>query len=170
LTNACFVASIGARTVRDWRNPAALLGAALARDALLRDRFAHATLVAPPVVLGPLAVDVVAVPHIDGLLLAGDASGFIDPMTGDGLRFAFRGGELAARAALRVLDHGWDGIHEALASERAAAFAPKWRFNRALRALVSSPRAVAAAGMAARLAPAALRAIVAHAGDCNVPA
>jgi 2-polyprenyl-6-methoxyphenol hydroxylase-like FAD-dependent oxidoreductase len=28
--------------------------------------------------------------------LAGDAAGFIDPMTGDGLRFAVQGGELAA--------------------------------------------------------------------------
>ena len=38
--------------------------------------------------------------RFDGLLLAGDAAGFIDPMTGDGLRFAIRGGELAADAAL----------------------------------------------------------------------
>ena len=40
---------------------------------------------------------------ISGLLLAGDAAGFIDPMTGDGLRFAVRGGVLAAaRRARRV--------------------------------------------------------------------
>ena len=38
-----------------------------------------------------------------GLLLAGDAAGFIDPMTGDGLRFALAGAELAAAVALEVL-------------------------------------------------------------------
>ena len=41
------------------------------------------------------------VPGAPGLLLAGDAAGFIDPMTGDGLRFAVRGGELAARGRAR---------------------------------------------------------------------
>ena len=40
---------------------------------------------------------------IDGLLVAGDAAGFIDPMTGDGLLFAVRGGELAAEAALEAV-------------------------------------------------------------------
>ena len=70
------------------------------------------------VVLGPLAVDVpdpAAIP--DGLLLAGDAGGFVDPMTGDGLRFAIRGGELAGLAALRVLRHGWSGVQQQLASQ-----------------------------------------------------
>ena len=37
--------------------------------------------------------------HAGTVLLAGDAAGFVDPMTGDGLRFAVEGGELAARAA-----------------------------------------------------------------------
>jgi hypothetical protein len=44
----------------------------------------------------------------EGLLVAGDAAGFVDPMTGDGLRFAVRGGELVADAALthaRFRDH-----------------------------------------------------------------
>ena len=116
--------------------------------------------------LGPLAVDV-APPAIDGLLLAGDAAGFIDPMTGDGLCFAVRGGELAAAAALQVLDHGWSGVHAQHAAARRRDFGGKWRFNRALRALVASPRALAAATLGARLAPAALRAVIARAGDCQ---
>ena len=53
----------------------------------LRERFADARMTTAPVVLGPLAVDAAA-PGAPGLLLAGDAAGFIDPMTGDGLRFA----------------------------------------------------------------------------------
>src|SRR5439155_12108605 len=116
---------------------------ALAAAAMLRDRFAGARLAAPPAVLGPLAVDVdAAAAAIPGLLLAGDAAGFIDPMTGDGLRFAVHGGELAAAAALHALEHGWTGVHAELDADRRRAFAGKWRFNRALRALVASPRGV----------------------------
>jgi flavin-dependent dehydrogenase len=141
----------------------------LARDPVLADRFARARLIAPPAILGPLAVDVCARAP-DGLLLAGDAAGFIDPMTGDGLRFAVRGGELAARAALQALEHGWPGVHAALSGERRREFAPKLRFNRALRGLVAHGSAVRAAEIAATVAPAALRAVVRRAGDCAVRA
>ncbi len=85
---------------------------------------------------------------IDGLLTAGDASGFIDPMTGDGLGFATRGAELAAAAALRALEHGWSGIHARLNRERRDLFRGKWRFNRAMRALVASPSAIDATAAA----------------------
>ena len=121
---------------------------------------------APPVVLGPLAVESPRT-TIDGLLFAGDAAGFIDPMTGDGLRFAIQGGELAATAALQALEHGWTGVHTRLAGDRRRAFASKWRFNRALRALVSSARAIDTAAVATRLAPGILRAVIARAGDCQ---
>ena len=95
----------------EFRNPEALLRGELAQDARLADRFAGARLLGPPVVLGPLAVDTSA-RSIDGLLLAGDAAGFIDPMTGDGMRFAVRGGELAGQAALDALQHGWRGVQD----------------------------------------------------------
>ena len=84
------------------------------------------------------------------------------------MRFAVRGGELAAAAALRALEHGWQGVHRWLAAERRAEFGGKWRFNRALRALVGSPRAVDTAALGARLAPAAIHRILAHAGDCHL--
>jgi len=166
LTNVCVVkpSQPGDTALGD---PAELVRHELARDPILRDRFADARFVQPPVVLGPLAVDVTGA-AIDGLLLAGDAAGFIDPMTGDGLRFAVRGAELAAGAALAALEHGWAGVHRRLAEERRAEFGGKWRFNRALRALVASPRAVAAAAFGASVAPGVLRAMIAHAGDCSV--
>ena len=166
LTNVCLVRPSGAGDTA-LADPAGLLTRALAADSQLRDRFADARLVAPPVVLGPLAVES---PHttIDGLLFAGDAAGFIDPMTGDGLRFAVQGGELAAAAALQALEHGWTGVHARLARDRRRAFASKWRFNRALRALVSSARAIDAAAVATRLAPGILRAVIARAGDCDL--
>ncbi len=118
-----------------------------------------------PVVLGPLAVDT-RDRSIDGLLLAGDAAGFIDPMTGDGLRFAIRGAELAAAAAVEVLAHGWSGVHARLAYARRTEFAGKWRFNRSIRSLAASPSAVAVATAGARLAPAMLRRAMIYAGDC----
>lgn len=165
LTNVCVVRSSGPADP-ELADPRALLARELARDPVLRDRAAGARLATPPVVLGPLAVDPVP-STVDGLLLAGDAAGFIDPMTGDGLRFAVRGGELAASAALEVLAHGWAGAHARLAAARQREFAGKWRFNRALRALVGSPRALDAATLGARVAPAVFRAVIAHAGDCH---
>jgi flavin-dependent dehydrogenase len=151
----------------DFRDPPGLLRAAIAAEPMLRDRFSGRKVVRDPIMLGPLAVDVVR-HDMNGLILAGDAAGFIDPMTGDGLRFAVRGGELAAAAALEALNHGWTGVHARLATTRAREFSPKWRFNRALRTLVASPFAVTAAGQAARVAPGVVRRLVARAGDCDL--
>jgi flavin-dependent dehydrogenase len=146
-----------------------LLSAELARDPWLRDRFADARPVQPPVVLGPLAVDVENA-HLTGLLLAGDAAGFIDPMTGDGLRFAIRGGALAAGAALGALTTGWSGVHDRLHAARVREFGAKWRFNRVLRSLVTYPSMVQGSAFAARLLPGVLRRMISTAGDCGVAA
>ena len=117
--------------------------------------------------LGPLGVDCPGA-GAPGLLLAGDAAGFVDPMTGDGLRFAFRGGELAALEALGALSSGRvEDAHVRLAQARAAEFASKWRFNRTLRLLVAYPGAVRAAGYAATLAPQVLRRAIRYAGDVH---
>lgn len=162
LTNACVVVSEprgGALS-----DPGLLLLASLKRDALLADRFAGARMVTAPAVLGPLAVDTRGA-GLDGLLLAGDAAGFIDPMTGDGLRFAFRGAELAAGIALRVLRGQTANAAAELELERAREFGGKWRLNRALRAMVASPRAVTWAARGARVCPPLVRRIIRAAGD-----
>ncbi|HZP47134.1 MAG TPA: FAD-dependent monooxygenase [Vicinamibacterales bacterium] len=165
LTNVCLVRAWtpGADPIRDSR---ALLARTLADDPRLRDRFAGAQMIAAPVVLGPLAVDVAPL-ALDGLILAGDAAGFIDPMTGDGLRFAVRGGEIAAAAALEALARGWAGVHRRAAARRRREFGGKQRFNRALRRVVGAPALVAAATVSARVAPAMLQRVIAHAGDCR---
>ncbi|HVJ26831.1 MAG TPA: NAD(P)/FAD-dependent oxidoreductase [Vicinamibacterales bacterium] len=134
------------------------------QDAELGGRFARAVMLKAPTVLGPLAVDAVA-SGMPGLLLAGDAAGFIDPMTGDGLRFAFRGGELAAQFALDALEGGLETAHLRLDRARRHEFGAKWRFNRVLRALASSPAAVRAAGLGASLAPPMLAHVISYAGD-----
>lgn len=109
---------------------------------------------------------------VAGLLLAGDAAGFIDPMTGDGLRFAFSGAALAVSVTLDVLA-GRLTLESAplqLGAARRAAFGAKWRFNRSLRALVTSGSAVGAAAVGARLLPSVFEAIIRYAGDCHVAA
>ncbi|MBA3270520.1 MAG: FAD-dependent monooxygenase, partial [Acidobacteria bacterium] len=168
LTNACLVVPHQAGD-GGWRDAAARLTGAIEGDPSLAPRFARARLVEPVHVLGPMAVDASA-PGVPGMLLAGDAAGFIDPMTGDGLRFAVLGAVLAAAAALDVLAGRLDqtAALAQLSKERQRTFAAKWRFNRAVRALVASPRAVGAAAMAARVFPSAFAAVVRYAGDCGV--
>jgi flavin-dependent dehydrogenase len=167
LTNVCLVKpSAGAD--RDLRDPSAALTAALSADTVLRDRFARARFLSAPTVLGPLAVDLVDTPVPDGLLLAGDAAGFVDPMTGDGLRFAVRGGELAAGAAIHAVAHGWAGVQSRLAADRQREFGAKWRFNRTLRAAVGSPLAVRTATIGAPYLAPILQSIIRRAGDCDL--
>ncbi len=163
ITNVCLVGEFAERPGM-LRHPAQVVDRMLAADWLLRDRFAGARLIAKPTVMGPLAVDAVGA-GTRGLLLAGDAAGFIDPMTGDGLRFAIEGGMLAARAAVEFLEARLPDPHVQLASWRASAFAGKYRFNRSLRFLVSSPVALSVAEPAARLAPGLIDRVIARAGD-----
>jgi flavin-dependent dehydrogenase len=162
LTNACVV--VAEPRSGALSEPSALLVATLRRDPTLAERFAGASMVTPPKVLGPLAVDAAGA-GVPGMLLAGDAGGFIDPMTGDGLRFAFRGAELAAAAALCALADGTFDAAAWLAAERRREFGGKWRMDRALRSLVASPRAVAWAARGARLCPPLVRQVISAAGD-----
>lgn len=136
-------------------------------DAELAPRFSRARLVDAPVMLGPMAVDSRAAGE-PGLLLAGDAAGFIDPMTGDGLRLALASAELAAAVALDVLAGrvSRGRAHRELWRQRQAAFGSKWFFNRRLRSLVASPRGVAGAATAARIVPSLFEWMVRYAGDC----
>ena len=167
LTNVCLVKP-AAPADADLRDPLGAVQKALAGDRVLRDRFSRARFVATPTVIGPLAVDATGVPPPDGLLLAGDAAGFVDPLTGDGLRFAVRGGELAAEAALRALAHGWPGVHDQLAAWRRREFETKYRFNRALRGVVGSPVTVRLATAGALLLQPILRSLIYRAGDCDL--
>jgi flavin-dependent dehydrogenase len=145
---------------------ASVIENAIAADPALRARFAGARRVSDISVLGPLAVEAAAA-GCAGMLLAGDAAGFVDPMTGDGLRFAIRGGELAAEAALKELETGVPAHTELLAS-RTREFADKWRVNRALRSLVGSRRALACAAAVARAWPMPVQRLVGIAGDVDL--
>jgi flavin-dependent dehydrogenase len=161
LANVCVVT--GPRP--DGRTPLDVMRGVIDGDPAIRARFERARFETPVRVLGPLAVDVRA-SGVDGLLLAGDAAGFVDPMTGDGLHLAMQGAVLAVREALGVLDSSdFVGAVARLAGARRRAIAPKQRFGRALRRLVDSSSAVGAAGLGARLAPGVVRWAVRYAGD-----
>lgn len=165
IANACVVMPHSHGT-NSWRDLTSLLIGTLAGDPRLAPRFATARMIDAPVGLGPMAVDV-PMPGAPGILLAGDAAGFIDPMTGDGLNFALRGAELTAQIARQVLN-GELGAAAApirLRVARDEAFVAKWRFNRGLRQLVASPRGVSGAAMAARLLPGIFEAMIRYAGD-----
>jgi menaquinone-9 beta-reductase len=161
ITNACVVTPNLA-----GRSPAQVLISALKADAQLRDRFSDARIVTAPICLGPLSVDARAA-GARRLLLAGDAAGFVDPITGDGVRFAIRGAELAAREAFDALEHGPDAAHVRLLASRRREFAAKWRFNRTMRWIVTYPAAIRAARYGVAMIPRLLQEAIRYAGDVH---
>ncbi len=88
--------------------------------------------------IGPMARKVgrVAGP---GYLLVGDAAGFLDPFTGEGVHRALRGAELAAEAVEGALRRG-DDVPVGYERSRWAAFADKERLCKIIQLLLSSPR------------------------------
>ncbi len=121
-------------------------------------------------VMGPLAYRV-REPRADGLVLVGDAAGFYDPFTGEGLYTALRSAELLAEVAAPALKRG-DVSAAALAPYAAArreAFAAKARLTRALQIVI---RHRATANAAARLLgrrPALLSTLMGIIGDFVPP-
>jgi flavin-dependent dehydrogenase len=104
----------------------------------LARRIAGAEQVAPVQALGPLAYRVVP-PDLGGVLLVGDAAGFYDPFTGEGIFAALLGAELAAETAARALRTG-DCSAAALApyeAARRAAFRDKAWVTRALQFVIA---------------------------------
>jgi len=87
--------------------------------------------------LGPLAYQVIP-PRCGGVLLVGDAAGFYDPFTGEGLYAALRSAELATEVAHTALTAG-DCSRPVLASfgrVRHAAFRDKERLTRVLQVVI----------------------------------
>ena len=107
----------------------------------LARRVAGAERVAPIEAMGPLAYRVETPAH-GGVLLVGDAAGFYDPLTGEGIFSALRGAELAAETASRALARG-DVSAAGLAEyreARRAGFGDKQRFTRALQFVIARRR------------------------------
>ena len=94
--------------------------------------------VAPIASLGPLAYRV-APPSEGGVLFVGDAAGFYDPFTGEGIFSALRSAELAAETVAGALRADDVSAATLRVYERArrAAFADKARVTRLLQALIA---------------------------------
>jgi flavin-dependent dehydrogenase len=132
----------------------------------LARRLAGAARVAPVRAMGPLASRV-ADPGVGGVLLVGDAAGFYDPFTGEGVYAALRGAELAAETAVRALREGdvSAGRLAAYARARRAAFAGKARVTRGLQLLIRHRRLANAAARLLARRPALLDAVLGVVGD-----
>lgn len=114
-------------------------------------------------VAGPLAVGTRA-PGSAGLLLAGDAAGFADPSTADGLSLAVQGGRLAALEAMKTLEDGAFTVATGrLADARHRTFGRKLQFDRWVRRCVTTRAGVDAASMGARVFPGAARVAIRYA-------
>jgi len=136
----------------------------------LARRLAGARRVAPLSSMGPLAYRVTP-PREGGVLFVGDAAGFYDPFTGEGIFTALRSAELAAdtlATALRADDVSAVAL-AAYGRARRAAFADKERVTRALQALIGRRRLanLAARWLAAR--PSLLDTLLGVIGDYVPP-
>jgi flavin-dependent dehydrogenase len=124
----------------------------------------------PVMAMGPLAYRV-GEPRVGGVLLAGDAAGFYDPFTGEGLYTALRSAELLAEAAHPALTTG-DVSAAALApyaQARHAAFADKARVTQALQFIIAHRRLANTAARFLQRRPALLNTLMGVIGDFTPP-
>lgn len=95
-----------------------------------------------------------------GVFMIGDASGVIDPLTGNGMAMALQSAVIAAPHLLKLAAGGQrDVIENAYRNAHRATFTPRIRWSRAVAALLSRPRALDLALLGAR-APAIGRLLV----------
>jgi menaquinone-9 beta-reductase len=107
----------------------------------LARRVAGAEMIAKLRALGPLAYRV-APPTVGGVMLVGDAAGFYDPFTGEGVFTALRSAELAVETAATALKSG-DCSAMALAAfahSRRALFSGKARLTHLLQVIIRHRR------------------------------
>jgi flavin-dependent dehydrogenase len=147
----CGIAPLSARAanvafVLDQREMAAAGGdlEAFHRRALrerwprVAERLERARLCEPPRAVGPLALSAPRV-WAPGAALVGDAAGFFDPFTGEGVTLAMRGAELLAEAVDAALRGGRTDDLSAYQRARDAATRAKFRFNHLLQHAVARP-------------------------------
>ncbi len=107
----------------------------------LAERLEGARLAGPILAAGPFARRARAV-AADGVLLVGDAAGFFDPFTGEGVFAALRGGALAAAALAGALAGGGVATRRRLRPyvvARRRAFRDKWLLERIVGLAATRP-------------------------------
>lgn len=110
--------------------------ATLGRWPRIVERLAGATLTEPPKAIGPLALVSRRV-SVPGAALVGDAAGFYDPFTGEGITLALRGAEILAEVADGWL-RGSTDLRE-YDRRRDEATRDKFRLNRLLQYVIAWP-------------------------------
>jgi geranylgeranyl reductase family protein len=147
-------------------HPAACYDAALAALPSLAPRLVGARRLGPVRGVGPLARRTRRAAGA-GWLLVGDAAGFLDPFTGDGVYEALRGAELAAAVAARALERGdlSAGALAPYARLRGRTFGAKWRLGGLLQLFVHQPALLSHALRRLRERPALAATLVAALGD-----
>jgi menaquinone-9 beta-reductase len=105
----------------------------------------------------------------DGAILVGDAAGYFDPFTGQGIFRALHGAELASRAAHVALAAGDPSAAALSTYERARrrAFSAKVALQHAIEAVVSRPRLIGAVSGCLSRAPVIADALVRVTGDLD---
>jgi geranylgeranyl reductase family protein len=124
----------------------------------------------PVMAMGPLAYRV-GEPRVGGVLLAGDAAGFYDPFTGEGLYTALRSAELLAEVAHPALTTGdvSAGALAPYAQAKRAAFADKARVTQALQLIIAHRRLANRAARFLQRRPALLGTLMGVIGDFVPP-
>jgi menaquinone-9 beta-reductase len=124
----------------------------------------------PVMAMGPLAYRV-GEPRVGGVLLAGDAAGFYDPFTGEGLYTALRSAELLAEVAHPALTTGdvSAGALAPYARAKRAAFADKARVTQALQLIIAHRRLANSAARFLQRRPALLGTLMGVIGDFVPP-
>ncbi len=138
MANLCF--TVEKKVVRQSSSVDALLRKYLFQNVRLKDALETAEMVGEvrsmyPVYFSPRRC------YGDGFLLVGDAARVTEPVTGEGVYFALKSGELAAAAADLVLKRGVISARQ-LSSYHLACrrtFARRQRINRLVRAAIHRP-------------------------------
>ena len=78
----------------------------------------------------------------DGMFLAGDAAGFIDPFAGDGISLALQSGTLAAQSIVPFLrgTNSLEQTHQQYQAAYRKRFAPAFRNAARLRSVLAGPK------------------------------
>jgi flavin-dependent dehydrogenase len=136
----------------------------------LDERLHAARLTAPPRCLGALAYHATRL-AAPGVLLVGDAAGFLDPFTGEGIYAALRSAVLASEHILSAWGAGGSAAVDLAPYARAwqEEFGPKWRFSTRLQWAIRHP--VLAEVLVAVLShhPGLAATLLAAAGDLVAP-